>query len=92
MEGDVDIMSANLRGRLTLLATSTRVEQSRVDPQAVINNLFSGHNFQNTQEEGGDGGLKLYVDKSKGTVTLAGTNLDRYVLSPSPSVLEAVIS
>lgn len=78
--GDVDSMSGSLRGRLKLLATSSRVEESRVDPQAVIDNLFSGHTFDSTQAEGGEGGLKIYVDKNFGTVRLAGTNLDRYVV------------
>lgn len=75
--GDVESMSGSLRGRLKLLATSSRVEQSRVDPQAVIDNLFSGHTFD-SQEEGKEDGLKIYVDKNFGTVTVAGTNLDRY--------------
>ena len=73
--GDIDSMSGSLRGRLKLLATSSRVEQSRVDPQAVIDNLFSGHTFD-SQVEGGEG-LKIYVDRNLGTVTVAGTNLDR---------------
>ena len=77
--GDGDSMSGSLRGKLTLLATSSRVEQSRVDPQAVINNLFSAHTFDNTtaEGEGNEGGLKIYVDKNSGTVTVAGPNLDR---------------
>lgn len=82
--GDADAMSASLRGRLTLIATSSRVEETRVDPQAVINNLFSGHTFDGNETErggggGGGGGLKIYVDKKSGTVTVAGPNLDRYV-------------
>lgn len=74
--------SASLRGRLTLLATSSRMEQSRVNPQAVIDNMFSGHTFDSkeTETETG-GGLQIYVDKNLGTVTLAGPNLDRYVIS-----------
>ena len=74
--GDGDSISLSLKGRLTLLATSSRVEQSRVNPQAVINHLFSGHNFDSSEAEKG-GGLKIYVDKNLGTVTLAGPNLDR---------------
>lgn len=77
--GDVESMSGSLRGRLTLLATSSRVEQSRVDPQAVINNLFSGHTFDSKEAEKAGGELKIYVDRNSGTVTVAGTNLDRYV-------------
>lgn len=81
MEGEGDSISANLRGRLTHL-TSSRVEQSRVDPQSVINNLFSGRNFDSkeTEKGGGGGGLKIYVDKNFGTVTLGPNNLDRYVV------------
>ena len=77
--GDVDSMSGSLRGKLTLLATSSRMEQSRVDPQAVINNLFSAHTFDNTaaERESSEEGLKIYVDKNSGTVTVAGPNLDR---------------
>lgn len=73
--GDLDSISGSLRGRLKLLATSSRVEQSRVDPQSVIDNLFSGHTFDSQVE--GEEGLKIYVDKNFGTVTVAGTNLDR---------------
>ena len=79
--GEADSMGGSLRGRPAVVAsTSSRVEQSRVNPQAVIDNLFSSHNF--SRSEAGlnrdQGGLKLYVDKSLGTVTLAGPNLDRY--------------
>lgn len=73
-------MSGSLKSKLTLLATSSRVEQSRVDPQAVINNLFSAHTFDSTQaaREANQGGLNIYVDKKTGSVTVAGPNLDRY--------------
>lgn len=77
---DGDSISGSLRGKLTLLPTSSRVEQSRVDPQAVINNLFSAHTFESTMREREgceEEGLKIYVDKNSGTVTLAGPNLDR---------------
>lgn len=76
--GDVESISGSLRGRLTILATSSRVEQSRVDPQAVINNLFSGQTFDSKEADKVGGGLKIYVDRNSGTVTLAGPNLDRY--------------
>lgn len=76
--GDVESISGSLGGRLTLLATSSRVEQSRVDPQAVINKLFSEQTFD-SKEPDKAGGLKIYVDRNSGTVTLAGPNLDRYV-------------
>lgn len=75
--GDMDSISGSLKGRLTLLATSSRVEQSRVNPQTVIDDLFSGHTFHKTETEGGGEGLKIYVDKNRGTITVAGTNLDR---------------
>ncbi len=79
--GDGESISGSLGRKLTLLATSSRVEQSRVDPQAVINNLFSAHTFDSTiaESEGSEGGLKIYVDKNSGTVTVAGPNLDRCV-------------
>lgn len=80
--GDTESISGSLRGRLTLIATSSRVEQSRVDPNAVVDDLFSGHKFDSTEQEAEErgGGLKIYVDKNLGTVTLAGlANLDRYV-------------
>lgn len=77
--GDGDSITGSLRGRLTLLATSSRVEQSRVDPQAVINNLFSGQTFDSKETDKGGGGLKIYVDRNSGTVTVAGPNLDRYI-------------
>ena len=75
--GDGDYMSSSLRARHGTL--SSRVEQSRVDPQAVVDSLFSSHTFSHSEAQlnGDQGGLKLYVDKSLGTVTLAGTNLDQ---------------
>ena len=75
---DLELISGNLKGRLTLLATSSRVEQSRVDPHAVIDNLFSGQKFDSKEPDKAGGGLKIYVDRNSGTVTLAGPNLDRY--------------
>lgn len=69
-------MGGSLRGRLP---TSTRMEESRVDPDAVIEKMFSGLTFSKSSEATvGEGGLKIYVDKNLGTVTLAGPNLDRF--------------
>lgn len=82
----MESMSGSLKGRLTLLATSSRVEQTRVDPQAVINKLFSGQTFDSKEPDKAGGGLKIYVDKKSGNVTVAGTNLDRYVpLTTTPA-------
>lgn len=79
MDGGADVESIiGLKGRLTLLATSSRVELSRVDPQAVINNLFSEQTYDSKEPDKAGGGLKIYVDRNSGTVTLAGPNLDRY--------------
>lgn len=76
--GEADSMSGSLP-RSRPVMNPSRVEQSRVDPQAVIDNLFSSHNFSRSEAEPSveQGGLKIYVDKSLGTVTVAGSNLDR---------------
>lgn len=66
------------RSRISLLP-STRVEQSRVDVKSVVDELFQSHDLSHVDEEEGSEGLKIYVDKDRGTVTLAGTHLDRYV-------------
>ncbi len=78
IEGTGDDGSNSLRGRHGTL--SSRVEQSRVDSQSVVDNLFSSLNFSRSEAElnGDQGGLRLYVDKSRGTVTLAASSLDRY--------------
>ena len=73
-----DLVSGSLRGRHGVL--SSRVEQSRVDPQAVVDSLFSSHMLSSSEAalSGRDQeGLKIYVDKSRGTVMLSGTSLDR---------------
>ena len=64
------------RSRISLLPSS-RVEQSRVDAKSVVEKLFQNHDLLHTDEEEGSGGLKIYVDKNKGTVTVAGPDLDR---------------
>lgn len=74
---DMESISGSLKGRLTSLATSSRVEQSRVDPHAVIDNLFSGQTFDSKEPDKSEGGLQLYVDRNSGNLTLAGPNLDR---------------
>jgi len=76
LEGD--LVSNSLRGRHGTL--TSRVEQSRVDPQAVVDSLFSSHMLSNSEAalSGRDQeGLKIYVDKSRGTIMLSGTNLER---------------
>ena len=67
----------NNRSRISLLPSS-RVEQSRVDVKTVVDTLFQNHDLLHTDEEEGSGGLKMYVD-NKGTVTVAGPDLDRLV-------------
>ncbi len=79
---EVDSISRNLRMRLSLLPTSSRVEESRVDPQSVIDNLFHGHNFSSqdqSESANEECGLKIYLDKNLGTVTLGDSNLNRWV-------------
>ena len=68
----------NNRSRISLLPSS-RVEQSRVDVKTVVDTLFQNHDLLHTDEEEGSGGLKIYVDKNRGTVTVAGPDLDRLV-------------
>ena len=59
---------------------SIRVEQSRVDNKSVVDALFQSHDLSRTDEEDESrGGLKLFVDKSKGTVTVTGEDLERCV-------------
>lgn len=66
------------RSRLSLFP-STKVEQSRKDAKSIIDELIQQHDLtkEAEEEEGGSGGLKIYVDKNRGTVTVAGPNLDR---------------
>ena len=73
----VAVESGSLRGHLAMLSTNSKMEESRVDPKAVIDNLFSGHNFSSSETELGGGGLQIYFHKNTGSVTLAGPNLDR---------------
>lgn len=68
----------NNRSRISLLPSS-RVEQSRVDVKTVVDTLFQNHDLLHTDEEEGSGGLKIYLDKNRGTVTVAGPDLDRLV-------------
>lgn len=68
----------NNRSRISLLPSS-RVEQSRVDAKTVVDTLFQNHDLLHTDEEEGSGGLKIYLDKNRGTVTVAGPDLDRSV-------------
>jgi len=56
-----------------LVPPSSKVEQSRVDPQSVIDQLLEGQSFTSSQGKG----LQLFVDKTRGTVTLGGSDLDR---------------
>ena len=82
--GEVDSMYGSLRGRPAMASsTSSRVEQSRVNPHAVIENLFSIGNVSHHEEaelvDQDQGGLKIYVDRNLGTITLAGPHLDRCV-------------
>ena len=64
------------RSRLTVFPSS-RVEQSRVDNKSVVDELFQNHDLSRTDEEGS--GLRLFVDNSKGTVTVTGEDLERCV-------------
>ena len=73
------IASINIRSRMPLFPTSSRVEQSRVDAQSVVDKLFDSHDLTYTEEEGTGEGLTLYVDKNGGTLQLAGRDLERYV-------------
>lgn len=72
---DGESMSGSTRSRLSLLPPSARVEHSRVDAQSVIEQLFQNHDFQSKEEGEESVGLKIYVDKSHGTVTVTGHDL-----------------
>ena len=70
--------TGSTRSRLSLVPPSSRVEQSRFDPESVVDKLLQGLDFsKREEEEGGGGGLQIYVDKMMGTVHLAGPDLDR---------------
>ena len=74
--GECDSMSGSLGRRLSSL--SAKVEKSRVNPQAVIDDLFSEHKLSsNSTVEAKEGGLKIYYDRKSGAVTLAGPDLDK---------------
>ena len=65
------------RSRISLLPSS-RVEQSRTNTKTIIEDLFQTHDLSHTEEDEGSSGLKLYVDKDQGTITVAGVaDLDR---------------
>ena len=62
----------------TRVTTQSQVEQSRVDPDLVINELL--HQQQSdlgcsAEEE--PPGLQIYVDRSKGDVVVAGADMER---------------
>lgn len=70
--------TGSTRSRLSLVPPSSRVEQSRFDPESVVDRLLQGLDFsKREEEEGAGGGLQIYVDKMLGTVHLAGPDLDR---------------
>ena len=70
--------TGSTRSRLSLVPPSSRVEQSRFDPESVVDKLLQGLDFsKREEEEGGGGGLLIYVDKMLGTVHLAGSDFDR---------------
>ena len=71
--------TGSTRSRLSLVPPSSRVEQSRFDPESVVELLLQGLDFskREEEEEGSGGGLQIYVDKMLGTVHLAGPDLDR---------------
>ena len=70
--------TGSTRSRLSLVPPSSRVEQSRFDPESVVELLLQGLDFsKREEEESSGGGLQIYVDKMLGTVHLAGPDLDR---------------
>ena len=70
--------TGSTRSRLSLVPPSSRVEQSRFDPESVVDKLFQDLDFsKREEEEGAGGGLQIYVDKMLGTVHLAGSDFDR---------------
>ncbi len=74
---DIDSISGSNR-KLALIPTSSKVEQSRVDPNDVIEKLFEGQKFESKDLlESSSKGLQLFVDKTRGTVTVGGSELDR---------------
>ena len=74
---DIESMSGSTR-KLYIVPASSKVEQSRVDTREVIDKLLEGQTFATEdQEQTGSKGLQLFVDKTRGTVTLGGSELDR---------------
>jgi hypothetical protein len=70
--------TGSTRSRLSLVPPSSRVEQSRFDPESVVDKLFQDLDFsKREEEEGGGGGLQIYVDKMLGTVHITGSDFDR---------------
>ena len=74
-EDETGSISGSTFSRLSLLPPSARVEQSRVNAQSVIEQLFKNHDFLAREEGEEEGGLKIYVDKSAGTATVTGHDL-----------------
>ncbi len=74
---DIESLSGSTR-KLALIQTSSKVEQSRVDPGSVIAKIFEGQTFK-SKDEGEDNskGLQLFVDKTRGTFTVGGSELGR---------------
>lgn len=65
----------------TRVTTQSQVEQSRVDPTSVIDELLQQQQSDlgcSAEEE--PPGLQIYVDRSKGDVVVAGANMERCVL------------
>lgn len=74
--GDDDIES--IISSRTRITTQSQVEQSRVDTSSVINELLQQQESNlccSAEEE--PGGLKMYVNKSKGDIVVAGPDMER---------------
>ena len=64
------------RSRLSLFP-STKMEQSRQDAKSIVDKLFQSHDLTHTEEDESSSGLKIYIDKSRGTAHVTGQHLDR---------------
>ena len=73
---DIESISGSTR-KLAIVPASSKVEQSRVDTMEVIDKLLEGQTFATEDQEQTGRGLQLFVDKTRGTVTLGGSELDR---------------